>query len=887
MSWWARLTRRRLVEQQLDAELRDHFERLVADYCRDGLTADAARRRARLEFGGLDQVKELCRDVRGTRWIEELAQDLRYGGRGLRKNPSFTAVAVITLTLAVVSTMTVFNLIEALFVRPLPVPHASELVTLTRWQNGNSSEHFSYPQIRLLEQREELFSAVAGIGSDIVNVGSTEALERTAAAWVSGGFFGTLGINAIAGRLLNEHDDRLGAEPVAVITYDYWMRRFGGDPAAVGTRLPIEGVNVVIAGITPRGFGGATVGERADITLAISARAQLQPENASSLTPSARWLRILARPARGLSRDRLQAGLDVAWPQVLQSTLSAEMSSEARARAMTMTVTVEPGETGTSRIRTEFRTSLTIAMALVAVVLLIACVNVANLLLARAGTRAREIALRLALGAGRTRILRQLLTESALLAILGTAIGVGLSMAASQGLVALIAGSELGPEASIVSLDVALNWRVAAAAISVMAITTLLFGLAPAYRASLMAPRAISTGANRVTQPHRGLATSLIVVQVALSLALVTGAGLFARSLHNLRVLDRGFRTEDVLLATFDPSRAQLAPAELRAFNSAVLSDVERVPGVRAASLAVVTPLEGGGMSVPVFVNGISTGVEEVYFNVVAPRFFAIMQTPLVAGRDFSRSDDGSAPLVALVNETFVRQYLPEGNALGQWVSFTGAADNQMQIVGVVRDAVYETLRAAPPPTMYVSYLQHRGRPMTLVIDVQGSIVATMARVRDEVQPKVPSRPLWMRTLAGQVEASLIRERLIALLSAIFGTLALTLAAVGLYGLVSYAVTNRTHEIGVRLALGARHTVIERGILQDALRLLALGMVIGIPTALLLSRWVQTMMFGVSPTDAATIMGAVGVLTMVGVLAALGPARRAARIDPILSLRAE
>jgi predicted permease len=886
MNWWGRLTRRRTLERQLDAEVRDHFERLVADYRREGLAEAEARRRARLEFGGLDQVKEWCRDVRGTRWLEELAQDVRYGCRGLYTHPRFTAIAAVTLALGVAATMSIFNLIEALLLRPLPVPNAGELVTLVRLQGGNSSDHFSYPQVRRLAQRTDLFAALTGIGSDTVNVGPPEALEPTGAAWVSGGYFPTLGLVPVAGRLLTAADDRPGATPAAVVTHDYWMRRFGGDPAAVGAHLLIEGVNVPIVGITPRGFTGATVGERADITLAISTRPLLQPENDSFLDASARWLRILGRPPGGVGPERLQAALDIAWPQILQATLPNGINAETRARTLTITVSVQPGAQGTSRIRERFRTSLTAAMALVTLVLVIACVNVANLLLARGATRSREIALRSAIGAGRSRILRQLLTESTLLAVLGTVIGIALGVAGSQGLVALIASGVRGPDGSAVSLDVALNWRVSAAAITVMVATTLLFGLAPSWRASLTGPRAVSSGANCVALSDGRLASCLIVAQVALSLALVTGAGLFARSLHNLRTLDRGFRTDNVLLVRFDATRARLPPAELRAFNSSVLRAVELLPGVQAASLGAVTPLQGGGMSAPAFVNGSSTGQEEVYFNVVAPRFFEIMRTRLVAGRDFTAADDATSPAVAVVNETFVRRYLHHGSAVGQRVSFTGPP-SEMQIVGVVRDAVYETLRAAAPPTVYMSYLQQRGRPMTLVIDVPGSIVAAAAAIRAEVQPQVPTQPLRVRTLAAQVDGSLIRERLMALLTTVFGTLALTLAAVGLYGLVSYSVTNRTREIGLRLALGARLTVIERWVLQDALRLVALGIATGLPLAWLLSRLVRALIFGVTPLDPATLAGGVGLLTIVGILAALGPARRAARIDPVLSLRSE
>jgi putative ABC transport system permease protein len=357
------------------------------------------------------------------------------------------------------------------------------------------------------------------------------------------------------------------AAPAAVITHGYWLRRFNGDATAVGAHLLVEGINVPIIGVTPASFNGTTVGDVADITLAISARPRLQPENDGFLSASSRWLRLLARPTGGTTRQQLQAALDTAWRPILESTLPSGINLASRARTLTMTVSVAPGDRGTSRIRQSFRAPLTTAMALVALVLVMACVNIANLLLARAAIRSRELALRLAIGAGRSRIFRQLLTESALLAALGTIIGVAMSVAGSDALVALIASNVSGPEADLISLDVTLNWRVGAAASAIMVATTVLFGVAPAYRASVTARHTISIGSIRHTAAHRRFATGLIVTHVALSLAIVAGAGLFARSLHHLRALDCGFRTEDVLLVSFDPRREHPSPPALRAFN--------------------------------------------------------------------------------------------------------------------------------------------------------------------------------------------------------------------------------------------------------------------------------------------------------------------------------
>lgn len=886
MTWWRRLISRARLETQLDAELRDHFDRLVADHRRAGHADAEARRLARLEFGGLDQVKEACRDERGTRWVDDTLQDIRYGLRGFRKHPAFAVVACLTLALGVGANLTVFTMVDAVLLRPLPVPDASSLVTLTRWLQNNPSEHFSYPQVVAMSERRDLFSSVAGIGSATFHVGTPETLEPVGGAWVSGHFYDTLLLVPAAGRLLTAADDQPGAAPAAVISYDYWKRRFGGAGGTIGKAVLIEGQPVPIVGVTPRGFLGATVGERADITLAINATKVLAPED-DRTTIDSRWIRVLARPAASLSRDQLQSRLDVVWPQILDATTRTAMSPEARKRALTMTLTVEDGATGTSRLRRDLAVPLTAALALVTLVLAIACVNVANLLLARGATRTHEIALRLAIGASRSRIVRQLLVESALLAAAGAAAGLLIASIGSAALAALIETRAAGPDGEIAFLDVAPNLRIAIATIVAAAVTTLGFGIAPAWRASARAPGPAGSS-TRVAESSGRMGGWLIVAQVSLSLVVVFGAGLFARSLQSLRAIDRGFEPGRVVLAGVDPTRAELPEGGLVAFNQSLMRQAEALPGVRAASLAVMTPLQGGGMSQPMTVNGVSTGLSEVYFNFIAPRYFDIVGTPVVTGRDLAESDAAGAPLVAVVNQAFVRKYLDGLEPLGQRVRMSPFfTKTDMTIVGVVKDAVYESLRAPAPPTVYASYLQVMGRPMNLVLDTRGPVAGVTAALHAAIQPQVPAAPLRIRTLASQIDNHLFEERLLVILSSIFGALALGLAGVGLYGLMSFGVATRTREIGIRLALGARPSRVTRSVLAGALRMVALGVVIGVPLAWVASRLIGGLVFGVQPTDPLTLAVSIAILAGVGLMAAALPARRAARLDPVTAIHVE
>jgi putative ABC transport system permease protein len=889
VNWFGRWLRRNRLESQLDAELRDHIERQVADYIREGASEADARRRVRLEFGGLDQVKELCRDARGTRLVEELAQDFRYAYRIFLKSPGFAIVGVITLALGIGANMAVFTLVDAVLLRQLPVRDPEQLVLLRRIQSQQSSQHFSYPQIERFAQQRQLFSSLSAIGTDRVAVGPLDAPEATAAVWVTGEYYQTLGVTPAAGRLLTPQDDEPGATPVAVISDNLWMRRFGRAADALGRSLLIEGTPVEIVGVTPPRFNGVMVGEGADITLPIHARPRLQPERADFLGPPAFWLIALGRPQPGLSHDQLKAQLATVWQQVLNETTSTLISG-ARTRLLASTLEVDSGATGWGRLRDRFRERLLASMALVTVVLLIACVNVANLLLARATSRQRELALRLAMGASRGRVVRQLVTESGLLSVAGAALGSVLAFAGSRALVALVQSAPAGPDSAGIVLDLTPDWRMFAFTTLLATATTALFGIVTALRAGRVEPvLAMTIGSARNAERSGRLGTALVSIQVALSLLMLITAGLFGQTLRNLQTLDRGFRHDEVLLVGIDHSRTGLSGPALKAFFDEQVASVERITGVRAASLAAITPLQGGGISQSVALNG-QPIADEVYYNNVGPRYFDALRTPLILGRDFTPEDATSRGGVAIVNESFVRQYLPDGSPLAarlQVGGFRVGGKRDLQIVGVVKDAVYETLRVAPPPTVYGPFVQRSAGNVTLVVYAPGAVAPVAAAIRAQLQPTLAGRVLRIRTLTAQLDSSLAQERLMASVATVFGALALALAAIGLYGLLAYWVSRRTHELGIRMALGAARSAVLHLVLRDAARMLLLGTALGLAVAAGVTRYLSSMLFGLTRNDPVTIGGSIAILALVGIAAAALPARRATRVDPLVALRAE
>jgi putative ABC transport system permease protein len=863
---------RRAQEQ----EMRDELESLAG-------IAEAG------ELGNLTWAAEEARSVWSWTWLDHLCRDVQYSFRTMRHNPGFTLTAVLSLALGIGANTAIFSLIDALLLRWLPVRNPQELVQLTLRSARRAeppSQSFSNAIVNAMAEQTDIFSNVAGFSQAVFDVGQSGSVSRVRGAWVTGGYYGTLGLSPALGRLLEPSDDRPGAPLAAVISYGYWERQFASNPAVVGTTIQVESIPVPIVGVSPRGFQGASVGTIADISIATAGLAALQPAYAGLLNPGNFWLAVLARPKSGVSIRQAEAHLTAAWPRISDRAISKGWPDWQRREMAESIFELTSGGTGHTYLRDRFRRPLMILMAVTAVVLLIACANVASLLLARATARQREISVRLAIGAGRGRIIRQLLTESTVLSLLGAAFGVCLAWLTSRFLVDTLSGGRSSDPFAVI-FDLAPNWHILGFTSAVAIANGTLFGLAPAFQTTAAGSNALKDD-TRIANSRSRLLSSLVTGQVALALLLLVGAGLFARTLQNLLNVDPGFRREGVLLVDLDGRREGYRDARLTEFYKGLLDQVRQLPGVVSASLSSHTPLSGATWSEAVVPKGQPLPRRDnAVFIAAAPGFFTTMQTPLLAGRDFDEHDRGQ-PNVAIVNQAFVERYFPHQNPVGQYVSATVERPaRDLQIVGVVKDVATRSLRLPAKPTVYVSYYQRPARNDALVMRASGSLSQVASAIRKKLQPGFLTTDVEVRALDDQVERTLVQEHLMTTLTAGFGAIGLALAGVGLYGLLGYSVARRTREIGIRMALGAQQRGVRWMFVRRALRLMLAGIALGVPAAWVMARWLQSMLFGLTPADPAVTVGAVLLLAMAGLLAAYFPARRATRVDPIAALRHE
>jgi predicted permease len=929
-------------ELQIVEEMAQHLEAIYEDALADGASEREAYRRATAHIKDWRLLEcELIRSKRPSvgSWLSKrpaaiqiqsqdrksggeimgsFGQDVRYGIRMLLKSKGFTLVAVLSLALGIGANTALFSLIDAVLLKMLPVERPNELV-LFNWISGprgmawssegristdrasgmRTSTSFSYLAFERIRDNNEVLSEVFAFAPlSQLNVSVDGGPEIAAGQLVSGGYYSGLGVTAILGRTITAADDQAGAPPVAVITHRYWQRRFGQDAQALGKTVIVNNVPFTIVGVTPPEFFGALqVGESADLSIPIAMQPQLSSDLRSDLsTPWFWWLRIMGRLNHGVTAEQAAASLDSIFQQSAEEGWTAAVArfptqrpAQNAAPRDVPRLRAGSGSQGLTESRREYSQPLTILVVIVGLVLLIACANVANLLLARAATRQKEIAVRLTIGASRWRLVRQLLTESLLLSFLGGAVGVAFAYWGKDLLLILRpwGGGEL-------ALDLKLDLRVLGFTIAVSLATGLLFGLAPALRATRVdLTPALKDNARSVVGGSRSfLNKSLIVVQVAVSLVLVVGAGLFVRTLRNLENVDVGFNRENLLLFNVDPGLNGYNNAQIAQLYQRMTERLEAVPGVRSATMSMVPLLSGMARTSTVSVEGHTSqeGDEDsAKVNNVGPGFFATMEIPILLGRGLSLRDDELAPRVAVINQMMARKYFGGESPLGRRFGFGGPPNSgQIEIIGVARDASYTGLRDKTEPTVYLSYSQSPPRWATFVVRTSGNVAAMSSSIRDAVREVDSNLPLFaMKTQSQQVDESLAQERLFANLSSFFGVLALSLACIGLYGVMSYGVARRTNEIGIRMALGATGSRVTRMVMRETMLVVMIGVVIGLGTAVATTRLVAAMLFGLAPTDPVTILFAVLLMISVATFAGYVPARRASKVDPMIALRYE
>jgi predicted permease len=859
-------------DAELEEELRLHLEMAAEDERRRANPAQDAGRAAVIRCGGVAQSMEALRDQRGVPWLDDLGRDLRYGLRGLRRNSVFTSVAILTLALGIGANTAIFSLADAVLLRMLPVGNPAALVVLRQVGPDGDIFPFTSAAAASLALNHDVLSGLAVfrpvLNTHVTVNGETELAHMQ---WVSGNYHAVLGINARIGRTLSGED----RDPVAVISHRYWQQRFGGDRNVVGRVLEIQGRSFTIVGVTPREFFGTQPGRYIDVTAPLDA----QP---MTMGPNARWLYLIGRLAPGVSRAQARAALRLHWAQ-----FAAAESSRSRPP---VTLELDSGAQGMNELRRQFSLPLQILVAAVSVVLLVACANLAGLLIVRASTRQQEIAVRLSLGAARGRVVRQLLTEGALLAVAGGAAGVAVAYGVTHLLLAMMSRGR-----APILLDVALSARTLAFAATVTIVTAVLFGLLPALGGSRTdvqpALKRTVSGGDRARMIW---GQGMVAAQVALLVLLLTSAALFVRTLQTLRSVDTGFQQENVLVVNVSTGPAYRG-AGARALYEDLYARFSALPGVQSVSLTMDTPLggepsmSGTGLSI----LGRPTDAEDapqVHHNFVGPRFFETMGIPILAGRDFEPGDDERAPKRVVISESVARRYFRAENPLGRQIVFR---ETPASIVGIVKDVRYTGLRAEAPLVTYRPYRQEATAPAnTFLIRTSATADALTSLLRAEIRAAAPALPPpSVVRLEDMVAAVLVEERMLAALSSAIAVLAAILAAIGIYSTVASGVARRRREIGIRMALGAVPGQVARMVVSGTFWIVAGGLAIGVPAALaaaLAARGVVAgVLFEISPADPFTLSSSVGLILLIATLAAYVPARRASRIDPVAAVKYE
>jgi predicted permease len=891
------------VEDELEAEFRFHLDRQIESLVERGMPLDEARAAARRAMGGVEQRKEECRDARRVSWIENGVRDLRHAARGLRRSPVFTGVAILSLSLGIGANTAIFQLLDAIRLRTLPVARPQELAEVSPagghrgmgLTNGFASE-MTNPLWEQVRDRQEAFSGMFAWGATGFLIGRGAEARNVSGLWVSGELFSVLRVAPFRGRLIAAADDQRGCGPRdAVISYPFWRGYFGASDAAIGSTLTVFGKPIEVIGVTPPDFFGLEIGKQFDVALPICAAATW-----SGLALDQRhvwWLTVMGRLKPGWTLAHASEHLRAISPSVFEATEPLGYQASSREIYRKFQLTAQPAGSGVSRLRGIYERSLWLLFGITGLVLLIACANLANLMLARAAAHEREIAIRVAIGASRARVAMQLLSESVLLAGLGGLLGVGLALFLSRAVIAFLGtGDDL-------QLDVGLDWRILSFTAVVALLTCVGFGLAPAVKSSLVEPGMVVKSGGRGTTVGRErllLRRVLVAGQVSVSLILLIVALLFVRSFRNLITLDTGFRRSGIVLGLFADLSGPPPPGDRRAAVLAaqvtLLDGIRSVPRVEAAAVSTQFPLNGGswtqGVRVP---GGIDADGEQrgsSKFTYISGDYFRTFEIPLVAGRDVNDFDTSGGRKVVVVSEAFVRRFFGTANALGRVVR-TVAEPNYpealYEVVGVVGDTKYANLRDEIPPIAYVPIAQHPNLTSLKGIVFRSS--APLTEVIPEVRRKVaainPNLVMQFGMLETQIRDGLVRERLMAWLAGFFGVLAAALATIGLYGVIAYMVVSRRNEIGIRLALGASAGGIVVLILRETALLLTIGLAAGVLFSTIATRSAATLLFGLSPHDVPTFAAAALLLAATAGFAGFMPARRASKVDPMVALRCE
>ena len=880
---------RRTRQEQLEEELRSHLEMATRDRMDRGEPSEQAASAARREFGNAALVQHVIRDQWAWTWLEDFLQDLRYAARSLRKNPGFTLVAILTLALGIGANTAIFSLIDTFLMRMLPVNDPQQLVFVraTRAKGGAYGD-FTYSTFEVLRDHNNCFSGMFAWDDSHVSVTVDGQPEFVSGDFVSGSYWDVLGVEALLGRTFTAEDDQPGKNALAVISYPYWERRFARAGEAIGKTIYLGSMPLTVIGVTsPKFFGRNVAGKSADVVLPMSLHAQFGLKDNNTFE-------IMARLNPGISIEHARADLDVAFQQALIKEKGPQVSPQVERTIRAQRIVLEPAFRGASQPTKDFPTELRVLAGAVGIALLIVCVNVVGLLLSRAAARQKEIAVRLALGAARGRLVRQLLAESILLSALGGILGFLFANWGAGLFLAVLSSSE-----RVIPFDLHLDIKVLAFAAGVALLAGILSGLAPALTGTRLNLNPILKGSPSIGSDadgsHRGgLMRSLVVCQVALSLSLVIGAGLLLRTLQRFYAIDTGFERNRVIqMWVFPVLNGYEHAAEMSLYRE-LFEKFSAIPSVQSATLSRLRMIFGR-WSRDVWVPGTSLEASEghqVYCDPVGPRFFETMGIPLLRGRDFSMADTATSPRVAIISESMARKFFPNEDPVGRHFAFSAVPSTaDVEVIGVVKDirhrlAGEQQLEAAwipytqATPDMYgqMNFLVRTAANPASVIPA----LHAQARLVDKNLPLV-----GLETQAAEIDEYLLGQRSMAELLSLFAVLALALAAMGLYGTMSYAVSRRIRELGIRLALGAQRKDMLWMVLRETLSIVAAGVLIGVPAALAAARFILSMLFGVEATDVVTIATAILVMCAIALLAGYVPARRATRVDPIVALRYE